>query len=94
MVAQDQHLDLTLTGAVVGVGLRIWTRELAGRLGVTGWIRNNVDRTVSIHVEGPSEAVDGFIEQLRRPPMESVRIDDVQVRDAEDHGFADFSIEY
>ena len=93
-MAGEQSFDLMLSGKVVGVGLRIWVRALAGRLGVTGWIRNNVDRTVSIHVEGEEQTVQNFIEQLHRPNIETAVVDGVDVRDAERHGYSEFSIEY
>jgi acylphosphatase len=91
---QNKSVELTLSGQVVGVGLRQWTQMTATQVGVAGWVRNNLDRTVTIHAEGPTETVDVFVERLRRPSLEAVRVDDVQVRDIEAHGYSGFSIEW
>lgn len=93
-MALEKAIDLLLSGTVTGVGFRVWVRGLAQRTGVTGWIRNNTDRTVSAHIEGEAQVVEGFLEQLRRPNLEGATVDDIQVRDSERHGYSDFSIEY
>jgi len=90
---QEKSVQLTVSGNVVGVNFRNWAKRQADRLGVGGWVRNNVDRTISIEVEGSSDAVDEFIELVKRGP-EQATVEDVDVRDGELRGLAGFSIEY
>ncbi len=89
----DKAVQLTVSGAVVGVNFRNWAKQQADRLGVGGWVRNNVDRTVTIEAEGPAESVDQFVEFVRRGP-EQATIEAVDVREAEIRGLSGFSVEY
>lgn len=48
------RLHLRFTGRVQGVGFR-WTNQgTANELGLSGWVRNLSDGTVSMEVEGPA----------------------------------------
>ena len=57
-----------VTGQVQGVAFRWHTQERAQRLGVTGWVRNEVDGTVLVHAEGEDDAVDALVEWCRHGP--------------------------
>lgn len=92
MTDDVRAVELTLTGKVTGVGLRQWAQREATRLGVGGWIRNNVDGTVSIEAEGATEIVASFIELVRRGPEPGL-VEDVRESDTEAHGYSGFSIE-
>lgn len=95
MMNEQKAVDILITGpAVVGVGLRNWIRIAASQAGVTGWVRNNLDRTVSMHAEGPGETVDGFVDRVKRPSLPAALVSDTDVREAEIHGYTDFEIEY
>lgn len=94
MVDQQKSVELTISGQVVGVGLRQWTQMTASQIGVAGWVRNNLDRTVTVRAEGPAETVDAFVERMRRPSLEAAHVDDVQVRDIEASGYSGFSVEW
>lgn len=93
-MALEKAVDVTVTGQVVNVGLRQWTRLLAGQLGISGWIRNNSDRSVSIHLEGSADGVEALVDRLRRPNLKLVRVDDLQMQDSELHGYSDFEVQY
>jgi len=70
---------LIVSGRVQGVGYRFFARDAARALGLGGWVRNVVDRSVEIEVEGEQGAIDGFIEELRQgPPL--ARVTDIEVR--------------
>ena len=68
---------LSIHGRVQGVFYRGWTVEAARSLGLVGWVRNRLDRTVEAVVQGEEAAVEQFIELARDgPPAAKVeRID-------------------
>lgn len=55
-------------GKVQGVGYRFYATRVARRLGLKGWIRNLRDGTVDAIVEGESDAIDEWIEEIREGP--------------------------
>lgn len=91
MDEQFKAVELTVSGTVQDVNFRQWTIQQATQLGVAGWVRNNVDRTVTIVAEGRPDSVESFIEHIKRGPSYG-QVTDVDVRDAESHGFVGFSI--
>jgi len=47
VVTDDRKAVLVrITGRVQGVGFRVWTRQQAQRLGLTGWVCNEDDGSV------------------------------------------------
>jgi len=52
-------------GMVQGVGFRWWTRSRALELGLVGSAKNLLDGRVEVVVEGPQEACDDLLGQLR-----------------------------
>ncbi len=59
---------LTITGRVQGVGYRDWTIRTAGRLGLTGWVRNRVDGSVEALLVGEDARVGEMIDACRHGP--------------------------
>jgi acylphosphatase len=59
-------------GRVQGVGYREWTRRMALRLGLTGWVRNRRDGTVEAVLEGSADQVRAMTELMRDGPMAAV----------------------
>lgn len=57
------RLQVTMRGAVQGVGFRPFVYRLATELGLTGWVRNSSAGLV-IEAEGPSAQLDRFLERL------------------------------
>ena len=81
---------LRITGFVQGVGYRAWTMQMAGRLGLRGWVRNRADGSVEALVIGEDDAVARMIEACREGPF-GARVGDVAISDAEDDGSVGFS---
>ena len=83
---------LVISGRVQGVGFRWFTRDIAAREGVTGWVRNMPDGRVEAYVEGDAEAVDRVERAIRQGPpgarVEAVFVDS----DYPGGGYKDFSI--
>lgn len=82
-------VDVTVTGRVQGVFFRAAAEEQAGRLGVSGWIRNEPDGSVAGHFEGERDALDRLVAWCRTGPP-AARVDDVAVHDARPTGATSF----
>ena len=48
----------TATGRVQGVGFRMFVQQNAMELGITGWVKNMSDGTVTMELQGPQSAID------------------------------------
>jgi len=85
---------LVINGSVQGVCFRMYTRDEARRLGVTGWVRNRTDGTVELVAEGSKEAVTALSAWCRHGPSYA-HVTDVQCNTGAATGeFADFRILY
>ena len=82
---------IVLSGLVQGVGLREFARRRARELGVQGWVRNADDGSVSVHAEGPQEAVEAFTMLLSSGPP-GARVAALAVTDARVEGHEQFAI--
>ena len=66
-----------ISGRVQGVGYRYFAYDAAEREGVTGLVRNLVDRRVEVVAEGDEEAMFRFELALRMGPGHA-RVDEVE----------------
>ncbi len=69
---------LIVSGLVQGVGFRWRARQAARSLGVTGWVRNNWDGTVSLELQGSEEQIDRVLQALEQGRY--IRIERIQSR--------------
>lgn len=67
---------IVLYGRVQGVGLRFRVSTLAKRLGLTGWVKNEDDGSVSMELQGTAEQMDQLFAELRQYPY--IRIQRIQ----------------
>ena len=51
-------------GKVQGVGFRYWARYAAKMFGVTGWVRNEYDGSVTMEIQGNEEQIRQVVEAL------------------------------
>jgi acylphosphatase len=58
-----------VSGRVQGVGFRFFAHRAAADAGVRGWVRNLPDGSVETFVEGEPEAVQRYLDRLRRGPL-------------------------
>jgi acylphosphatase len=74
VMADDHTAVLTrITGKVQGVNFRAWTRQEAQKLGLTGWVRNETDGSVTALIAGSETAVSKMLEAFwRGPPAASI----------------------
>jgi acylphosphatase len=71
-------------GHVQGVGFRWFVIRRARAAGLAGWVRNRRDGSVECMAEGPRQALEGLLEELREgPPGASVTTVDADWRPPE-----------
>lgn len=54
------------TGEVQGVGFRYYARAAAQHLGLTGWVANNWDGSVTLEAQGTRAALDELVPTIER----------------------------
>lgn len=68
-----------IRGRVQGVGFRVFTREAALRLGLTGWVRNLPTGEVEVQAEGDENTLTELLTELSAgPPWSHVSDIDIQ----------------
>lgn len=79
------------TGEVQGVGFRYYARAAAQYLGLTGWVANNWDGSVTLEAQGTRAALDELVPTIERANrwarIEGVEVTDLPAKDRE-YGFA------
>ena len=71
------RLHYIFHGRVQGVGFRYQAYYMAGRLGLTGWVKNLYNGTVEMEVQGKGEQIDAFIRSFYESPL--IRIEDMDI---------------
>lgn len=84
---------MVVGGLVQGVAFRMRTQREAGRLELTGWVRNLADGRVEAVFEGESDAVEKMLAWCRSGPP-SARVEQFDVKFEEPAGERGFSIRY
>jgi DNA ligase D-like protein (predicted 3'-phosphoesterase) len=82
---------IVVRGDVQAVGFREATVRRADKAGAMGWVRNEEDGSVLVHVEGPEQAVDELVAFLRKGPP-AARVAEVEVESLKVEGHEQFAI--
>jgi len=82
---------VVVRGQVQGVFFRSSCRDLARRLGLSGWVRNTAAGTVEIWVEGSPAQVDQLVRWCRAGPGQA-EVDGLDVHDEVPTGAAAFHV--
>jgi acylphosphatase len=82
---------LRVTGRVQGVWFRESCREVAGRLGVSGSVRNRADGSVEVVAEGGPREVEALVAWCRSGPP-AAEVTDVEVVDERPEGLHGFRV--
>lgn len=89
----SKAVTVKVTGRVQGVSFRWYAEQEAARLGITGWIRNEPDESVTGHFEGDDEAVDAMVAWCHRGPSYAA-VRGVAVTEARPTGADAFRVRY
>lgn len=78
-----------ICGMVQGVGFRYRAEHAAALVGVTGWVRNEMDGSVSMEIQGTEDQIDQVFTLINRGTY--IDIESIDARqiplDADEYGF-------
>lgn len=92
--AKKNAFIATIHGRVQGVGFRYYTRSMAHRLNVNGYVQNLPDGSVRVECEGDPAAVEKMAQWLKKGPS-SANVTDVDLRYKDQKsGYATFTVQH
>lgn len=77
---------LLFSGRVQKVGFRFETYELAKKLDLTGWVKNNIDKTVEAEIQGEAAKINfliNYMKSLKRASVHNVVINEIPILNQE-----------
>lgn len=87
-----KSLKINITGRVQGVGYRFYALQKAQEHNIYGWVKNEMDSSVTVTACGESDKLELFIESLKTGPSLS-RVDEIKILESsETILYSDFSI--
>ncbi|MEE2694805.1 MAG: acylphosphatase [Pseudomonadota bacterium] len=63
------NIFFKIFGRVQGVGYRVWTKRVAMKYSLNGWVKNCNDKTVECEVNGGKEEINNFVRECHKGPM-------------------------
>jgi acylphosphatase len=87
----EKRLVIKVSGRVQGVFYRASTRDMAERLGLKGFVRNEPDGAVYIEVEGDEAILAQFASWCTHGP-ELAKVDAINVNEVPLVGFTKFEV--
>lgn len=81
-------------GHVQGVFFRASTRNMAERLGLTGWVRNDPAGSVTAHLEGARDAIEALLTWIRAGGPDEASVSDVDTITVDDEGHKGFRVRH
>jgi acylphosphatase len=89
----QKHISIKVNGRVQGVFFRASTREIADKLGLKGFVRNEPDGGVYIEAEGDESKLVEFTAWCRHGPR-LAQVDSIEINESNWEGFNDFVIRH
>ena len=89
----EQCLMINVSGKVQGVFFRASTQDVADKLNIKGWVKNEYDGSVSICAQGTKEQVDTFVQWCKNGPAQA-SVDSVDLVESENKDYPNFEIRY
>lgn len=87
-------LHTFVSGRVQGVGYRAFTKNIANKLGLRGFVRNLPDGRVEVYAEGEEELLKEFLSKLWEGPF-FAKVTDIDYKFTEPRGeYESFTILY
>ena len=86
-----RHYNIRVFGNVQGVSFRYLGKMMAGKLGITGLIRNEPDGSVYIEAEGGKAALKKFVDWCKGGPLHA-RVTKIEVKERTAAGYTNFEI--
>ena len=83
--------QILIQGRVQNVGFRYFTFKTARTLELSGFVKNELDGSVYIEVEGDESHVNEFIEEIKKGPSWA-RVDQVDVNTCPVQNFSEFYV--
>lgn len=78
----NKRLEIFIKGDVQGVSYRYHAKDIAKKLDIKGWIKNEPDGSITIVIEGDEDNLNAFLAWCRQgSPLSEVK--DVISRDGE-----------
>jgi len=68
----QRRVHLIISGAVQGVGFRMFIDRKAKELKLSGWVRNRIDGSVEIEAQGQETAIEELLRQVKKGPSRSI----------------------
>ncbi len=62
---ETERFKIIVWGKVQGVGFRAYTKKIAKDYNLCGWVKNNIDKTVELEVEGKPRQIKPFLDLLK-----------------------------
>ena len=87
-----EHYNITIRGRVQGVFFRVSTQREASRLGLTGFVRNEVDGNVYVEVEGEQVVIDKLLAWIGKGGPPQGWVNDIDIETGEIENFTRFEI--
>ncbi len=86
-----KHLSIKVSGKVQGVFFRASTKNVADKLEITGFVRNEKDGSVYIEAEGEDERLKQFAEWCHHGPPQAI-VENSIAAEGSIQGFAKFKV--
>ena len=84
---------IIIRGRVQGVGYRAFASKMAIALGLKGYVKNKVDGSVQIEVEGTKKTLDEFVDYCEKGPGWGY-VENLDIKEYPTMGYSDFKIKY
>lgn len=88
-----KHYNITVKGRVQGVGFRYHTKMKASKLGIKGFVKNKLNRSVYIEAEGEEDFISVFLNWCKKGP-DRAYVDSFQYTESPINNFSTFEIKY
>ena len=88
-----KQIRIYYSGRVQGVGFRYGAGDIAGQLGVSGWVKNLHDGRVEVLAEADEEALNDFLGRINQYFSGYIRDSDIKWQPATGE-FKDFEIRF